>query len=130
MVLGQFVMPVTCAMNRKQPKKITAANMLGARGLDSKNHHGVWIIGEVAQASGEEVLLALTIQLHGYEVHMRTPAIIRTSAGGTLASGITIAGMLVLNQSDFGITPFSALGGALVVKDRVEVRFNITLAPP
>jgi hypothetical protein len=29
------------------------------------------------------------------------------------------------NQSDFGITPLSILGGAIRVQDSVDLRFNI-----
>jgi hypothetical protein len=34
-------------------------------------------------------------------------------------------GRFSVNQSDFGITPFSILGGALQVRDRVDIRFTI-----
>jgi len=34
-------------------------------------------------------------------------------------------GRFSVNQTDFGITPFSILGGALQVRDRIDVRFRI-----
>ncbi|MBO9512784.1 MAG: YceI family protein [Variovorax sp.] len=37
----------------------------------------------------------------------------------------TARGTLQLKQSDFGIAPFSLFGGALQVKDEVEVRFEL-----
>jgi len=38
---------------------------------------------------------------------------------------VTVTGTAALDQSLFGITPFSVLGGALAVQDRVDVRFRI-----
>jgi hypothetical protein len=34
-------------------------------------------------------------------------------------------GTLAIEQSEFGITPFSILGGAIAVKDRVDIAFRI-----
>jgi hypothetical protein len=34
-------------------------------------------------------------------------------------------GRFSVNQSEWGITPFSILGGALQVRDRVDIRFTI-----
>jgi hypothetical protein len=36
-----------------------------------------------------------------------------------------VNGRVTLEQSNFGIVPFSILGGALQVQDRVDVRFVI-----
>src|SRR5205814_1242825 len=38
---------------------------------------------------------------------------------------MNVAGRLAFNQSDFGITPYSLLGGAIAVKDALELRFRI-----
>jgi polyisoprenoid-binding protein YceI len=38
---------------------------------------------------------------------------------------VTVTGRMTLRQSDFGITPFSVMGGALQVQDAVEVAFSI-----
>jgi hypothetical protein len=45
------------------------------------------------------------------------------------AAGITASGELTLKQSDFGITPFSVLGGALAVQDQLELRFELSAQP-
>lgn len=39
--------------------------------------------------------------------------------------GFEIEGQMSFNQTDFGITPFSILGGALQVQDRLDLHFNI-----
>jgi hypothetical protein len=41
------------------------------------------------------------------------------------ADGIVVSGDLPLKQSDLGLTPFSALLGALQVVDDMKVRFRI-----
>jgi hypothetical protein len=38
---------------------------------------------------------------------------------------LTVSGEVALEQSSFGIVPLSILGGALLVQDRVDVRFHI-----
>ncbi|MOA36179.1 hypothetical protein D3C78_1576880 [compost metagenome] len=42
--------------------------------------------------------------------------------------GLRVQGQLAFDQSSFGITPFSILGGALQVQDRVELRFDVHAA--
>jgi len=41
------------------------------------------------------------------------------------ADTLTARGTLHIRQSDFGITPFSAVGGAIQVGDELELRFDI-----
>ena len=38
---------------------------------------------------------------------------------------ITVSGKLAFNQTDFGITPYALLGGAIAVKDGLALRFRI-----
>ena len=39
--------------------------------------------------------------------------------------GIAVSGRMNLLQSDFGIVPFSVLGGAIAISDRLDLRFRI-----
>lgn len=43
--------------------------------------------------------------------------------------GVEAIGSFAIDQSQFGIVPFSILGGAIAVKDRVDVRFKIAGVP-
>ena len=43
----------------------------------------------------------------------------------TIQDGLRATGSMTLKQSDFGIAPFSLLGGALQVLDEFELRFDI-----
>jgi hypothetical protein len=64
--------------------------------------------------------LKLDITLHGTTRSFEVPAKIDARDGELKAEG-----QLAFKQSDFGITPFSILGGAVAVQDRVEIRFRV-----
>lgn len=66
------------------------------------------------------VLLAVAITLHGVTHRFEVPAQIETGRGE-----MSITGLVEFNQSDFGIVPFSILGGAIQVQDRISLRFRI-----
>jgi polyisoprenoid-binding protein YceI len=44
------------------------------------------------------------------------------------AARIGVSGSFAINQTDFGIAPFSVFGGALAVQDRVDLSFAIRAA--
>jgi len=69
--------------------------------------------------------LAVAITLHGVERTFTLPAPPDSGSGE-----MVIAGTLEFNQSDFGIVPFSILGGAIQVQDRLSLRFNIRATGP
>jgi len=63
------------------------------------------------------------LSLHGVTRPMRIPAKIDPGA-----ERIDVSGSFAISQSDFGIEPFSVLGGALTVQDRVDLSFAIRAA--
>jgi polyisoprenoid-binding protein YceI len=64
--------------------------------------------------------LRAEVTLHGTTVPVEVAA--RVERG---ADEIEVTGTLPLDQSRFGIVPFSILGGAIAVQDRLTVRFRI-----
>jgi hypothetical protein len=72
----------------------------------------------VAQAT-----LEAELSLHGMTRPLRIPAKIESRGDRLDASG-----SFAINQTDFGIEPFSVLGGALAVQDRIELSFTIRAA--
>lgn len=62
----------------------------------------------------------LAIALHGTTRTMRIPLRI-----DPVGAAIAVDGRVVLKQSDFGIEPFSILGGAVQVQDEIGLRFRI-----
>jgi YceI-like domain len=97
----------------------TRSNMLD-KVLDAREYPFAAIRVTGAGAASGSATLRIAIVLHGVEKEMQVPAKIEFSPGEIVASG-----RFALNQTDFGLVPFSILGGAIQVQDRLELRFRI-----
>ena len=64
--------------------------------------------------------LNAAISLHGITRTQQVPVEIETTADSLRARG-----RFALLQSDYRITPFSVLGGALEVQDRLDIEFDL-----
>ena len=95
----------------------TRRNML-TRTLDAE--HFPYALIHVARADAGRPELKVTITLHGMTHSYEVPAQFENVRGG-----IAVAGRMSFNQSDFGITPLSILGGAIRVQDKLDLRFHI-----
>lgn len=98
----------------------TRANMLGERGLHAERFPFIEITAVIKDAAPPKARLALTITLHGVTQQLLVPARLEIKDDELRA-----AGDFEIMQSAFGITPFSALGGALLVQDPVQVSFSV-----
>lgn len=98
----------------------TRRNMLG-RVLDAEAHPWA-LIAVTRKADGSDLDVAIT--LNGVTRHVPVQAAIESSAGG-----YTVTGTLAFDQTDFGIRPFSILGGAVAVADRLHLRFAVVAHP-
>lgn len=65
--------------------------------------------------------LQVAITLHGVTRQFSLPATIAEQDGVMTVSGVT-----TLRHSDFGLTPYSVMAGALAVQDELELRYTIT----
>lgn len=105
----------------------TRTNML-TRVLEAERYPLVELHAErPASPDGKDAkgdTLRLTVTLHGVARTVEVPTTIERSA-----AGLTASGSFILNQSDFGITPMSVMGGALTVLDPMELAFRIVAAP-
>jgi len=72
-----------------------------------------------AKVEQKNATLAIAITLHEHTRTFRVPSEIEADE-----KSITVSGKLAFNQSEFGITPYSLLGGAIAVKDGLELRFR------
>ena len=70
--------------------------------------------------AAEQGMLQGELTLHGVTRPLRIP--VKIDAG---AERIEVSGSFAINQTDFGIEPLSVLGGALAVRDRLELSFTI-----
>jgi polyisoprenoid-binding protein YceI len=68
-------------------------------------------------------VVRIAVTLKGVEREQEIPVIVERTATDVIARG-----ELRLNQTDFGITPFSVAGGAIRVADTLEIRFEIAAA--
>jgi hypothetical protein len=97
----------------------TRANML-EKVLEAEKFPFALIRVSGASAKRGEVTLNVAITLHGSTRSLQVPAEIDADA-----EKMSVTGRFSFDQTDFGITPYSLLGGAIAVKNRVELRFRI-----
>lgn len=98
----------------------TRSNMLGQANLQAERFpflriRSLQVIGELPK-----VAASIEIELHGQRQALWVPLQILLSGEALKASGA-----MVLRQSDFGITPFSLLGGLLAVHDELLIEFDL-----
>jgi hypothetical protein len=97
----------------------TRSNMLD-KVLDTQRFPFALIHIDSRDSTPDGIRLNVTIQLHGVSRSFDVPARWQVKPGE-----MDVAGSFDINQSDFGLTPFSVLGGAIQVQDRLSVRFRI-----
>ena len=74
----------------------------------------------VKGADAKKPALAVAVTLHGQTREFQVPSRIEVDD-----ETVTVSGKLAFNQTDFGITPYALLGGAIAVKDGLELRFSV-----
>ncbi len=95
----------------------TRRNML-TKVLDAERFPDV--VMHVTRAAPDAAALTVSITLHGVTRTVTLPAAIEMKG-----HELTASGNFSLKQSDFGITPFAVLGGAMTVQDRIDLRFRL-----
>jgi len=103
-----------------QAREATRDNMLGASVLDAENFPVIHIRSVAIKGPDWGPDMTVRISLHGVSRDVTVPVAVHH--GG---NRLWITGVMELRQTDFGITPFSAMGGGLRVQDRLRVRFRI-----
>jgi hypothetical protein len=88
--------------------------------LEAEKHPLVRIHAVRAAGTPPDVTLAADLTLHGVTRAMKIPAKLAMDGGR-----FSVEGESDIRQTDFGITPFSVLGGALAVKDQLHIKFRL-----
>src|SRR5581483_3885381 len=104
-------------------KEGTRKNMLGSALLDAEHYPEVELRSESVEAApalGTEWRARVQVSVRG-----RASTVVVPLHYEQHADEIVIAGDFPLKQTDLGLTPFSALLGALQVVDEMRVRFRI-----
>lgn len=98
----------------------TRRNMLGERGLNAASHPFVTANVKVSGGALPNLDLDAALTIHGFTRNLPLSAAVKLENGHVIASG-----EFSLRQTDFGMQPYSVLGGALVVQDEVRIRFRL-----
>ncbi len=99
---------------RKTREHMLAEDIMDARRFPKIGLSAKKVYGELPKLAVDMVLT-----LHGIERRRLIPATVRVE-GDTL----TATGAFVIRQTRFGITPSSAMGGALYVQDPIMIEFK------
>jgi polyisoprenoid-binding protein YceI len=96
----------------------TRTNML--KGLHAEQYPFALVGIARGSREGRGSPLHVAITLHGTTRTFDAPVQMEEGNGG-----LRVAGHLAFNQTDFGIVPLSVLGGAIQVRDQLNLRFEI-----
>jgi polyisoprenoid-binding protein YceI len=101
-------------------KEGTRKNMLSGALLDAEHYPEIDLQSSGLEQSGSQWLAHIRVTVRGHESTVAVP--VRYEPHGNV---VVVSGEFPLKQSDLGLTPFSALLGALQVVDEMKVRFRI-----
>lgn len=99
----------------------TRRNMLGAQVLDAAQFPQMRL--RSLRVEGDWPVLAAEVEITLHGVTQKQTLMLHVERSDAL---IKASGQFALRQSDYGIKPFSALGGIMKVADAVAVSFEIT----
>lgn len=98
----------------------TRRNMLGAKVLDAEHFPLIEIRSVAVAGTTPAPEVRMRITLHGVAREITVPVVLNFRNGQLLAQA-----KFGIDQTDFGITPMSVLGGALQVANQVQVKLNL-----
>lgn len=98
----------------------TVRNMLGEKVLDAVSYPTIEIRSVALNGPTWGMDATVSITVHGVTREMVVPTAVEQSG-----DRLIVTAFFAINQSDFGITPMSILGGALQVDNTVRVRIRI-----
>jgi polyisoprenoid-binding protein YceI len=101
----------------------TRQNMLRAEVLDLEHFPTITLRSTASSGVWPQPNVRVAVTLKGVQREQEIAVVVERDADSLLARG-----ELRLNQTDFGITPFSVAGGALRVADTLEIRFELAAA--
>jgi hypothetical protein len=109
----------------KLEKEISSDDVAGTysnmrKVLEAELFPWVKVDATFASADSDPPVLSVSVTLHGVALEYLVPVQLDVSD-----ERLTVSGQLLLKQSDFGLVPFSAVGGLLQVADELEVEFDL-----
>lgn len=98
----------------------TRSNMLGDKLLQAASNPGITLNSERVTAAGTGWMVSTRISVRGQETLVDIPMQLLEDG-----DQLTASGEFSVLQTSLGLTPYSALFGALRVADEIKVRFRI-----
>jgi hypothetical protein len=96
------------------------AHMLGERNMQADRYPRVRIRSLQVEGEAPAFVARVEVDMHGQRRDLWVPLQVRISP-----ERITVDGRMILRQTDFGIMPYSILGGLLAVRDPVLIEFRL-----
>jgi polyisoprenoid-binding protein YceI len=107
-----------------QARKGTRDNMLGANMLDAAHFPVISIASDTLVGPHWNPDVAARVTVRGRTSKLRFPAAVIEQPGS-----LTVIAAFPVLQSDLGIAPFSILGGAIRVRDAIDIRVRLVARP-
>lgn len=106
----------------------TRRNMLGPALLDAEHYPEIVLraltlaapAGAAGGGAGDSVVARVAVQVHGQERSVEVPVSYQLGV-----DTLRVAAQFPLRQTDLGLTPFTAMLGALAVQDEMRVRLEL-----
>ena len=99
----------------------TTANMLGEDLLNAEQFPAIQIQSSAIEGSLPDVNIVVTVFAIGMESSVSFPASIELTDDSFVASG-----QLEVTHGELGLTPFTAMGGAMSVRDLLVLKYEIS----
>lgn len=106
-----------------QAIEATYRNMIGPAVLDAAQYPEITLRSVAVTGTGPAAEVTVRITLHGMSRDQVIPVVLERRP-----AGLTIACEFKIRTSDFGMTPFSVLGGGLQVQDDLHIRARLVAA--
>lgn len=118
--LRRAVGPEFCAEVPESARQGTHRNMLGPQVLDGESFPAVTLVSMRIEAAPGGALATVQVTVRDQTRRLSVPVRYEQKGEELLADG-----ELAVRQTELGLTPFTALLGALQVQDEMKVRFRI-----
>jgi YceI-like domain len=102
----------------------TLHNMLSATLLNAESHPIIEIRSEQLQETQGSLNAIMALRVAGYDANIAAPFALATAPGGIGATA-----SFEVRQTELGLTPLTLLGGALQVRDAVQIKLILTAVP-
>jgi hypothetical protein len=103
-----------------EARQATRDNMLGKDVLDAAGKPLIEIESTALAGPRWNPIVYARTTLRGASRNLRFPAAVIQQG-----DGLTVIASFRIRQSDFGMTPFTALGGGLQVQDAIDIRLRV-----